>query len=319
MKVFIENEADSNIKKLFNEETFEYQKSVEVSAVYPFPYGFLLNTKSGDGDNLDCFVLTKQPLKSQEIIEIEPIGMFEEIEDGKEDHKILAVLPGETWDRDQNLEQIFRDFSAKVFSHLPHKKKVVGRFLGKEDALRLIESAKRLSNYKNRKYEIFSYDQNWPQQFAEHAKILQSIFADKEVSIEHIGSTAVPGLAGKPTIDILILIEDISLPTELEKQMESAGYHALGEYVTKGALLFVKESDNTRYCNIHVFQKDHPHVREMLQLRDYFRTHPEVVSEYSKLKIDLAVKYPDDYGQYRKYKDEWMNTLKLRIKNKKVS
>lgn len=148
MKVFIENEAGSNIKKLFNEETFEYQKSVKVSAVYPFPYGFLLNTKSGDGDNLDCFVLTKQPLKSQEIIEIEPIGMFEEIEDDKEDHKILAVLPGETWDRDQNLEQIFRDFSAKVFSHLPHKKKVVGRFLGKEDAIRLIESAKRLSTIK---------------------------------------------------------------------------------------------------------------------------------------------------------------------------
>lgn len=173
---------------------------------------------------------------------------------------------------------------------------------------------KPLSNYKNRKYEILPYDKNWSQQFAEHAKILKSIFADKAISIEHIGSTAVPGLAGKPTIDVLILVEDISLPNEMEKQMESAGYHALGEYVTKGALLFVKESDNTRYCNIHVFQKDHSHVREMLQLRNYFRAHPEVVSEYSKLKTDLAVKYPNDYGQYRKYKDEWMNALKLKIR-----
>ena len=319
MKVFIENEAGSNIKKLFNEETFEYRKSVEISAVYPFPYGFLLNTKSGDGDNLDCFVLTQQPLKSQEIIEIEPIGMFEEIEDGEEDHKILAVLPGENWDNDQDLEQIFRDFSAKVFSHLPHKKKDVGKFLGKEDALRLIERAKRLSNYKNRKYEILPYDRKWPQQFAEHEKILKSIFSDKAISIEHIGSTAVADLMGKPTIDILILVDDVTIAGKLNQQMEIAGYHSLGEYVTQGAWLFVKESNNTRHCNIHVFHKDHPHAQEMLQLRDYFRTHPEIVSEYSKLKLDLVKKYPNDYGKYRKYKDEWMNTLKLRIKSRKVS
>lgn len=314
IKVFIENEASSNIKNLFNEDTLQYRKSVEVSANYPFPYGFLLDTKSGDGDNLDCFVLTKQPLKSRDTVDAEPIGMFEEIEDGEEDHKILATLPGETWDIDENLQQIFNDFSAKVFSHLPGKKKEIGRFLGKKDAMRLIEGTRRLSNYKNRKYKILPYDPNWSQQFAEHAKILKSIFACKAISIEHIGSTAVPGLAGKPTIDILIIVEDVSVTNELEKQMETAGYHVLGEYVTEGALLFVKESDNTRYCNIHVFQKDHPHVQEMLQLRDYFRTHHEVVNEYSKLKTDLAIKYPNDYGQYRKYKDEWMNSLKLKIK-----
>lgn len=176
-----------------------------------------------------------------------------------------------------------------------------------------VKSDKPLSSYKNRKYEIIQYDLNWPQQFAEHAKILKSIFADKAISIEHIGSTAVPGLAGKMTIDVLVLVDDVTVADQLEKQMEIAGYHTLGEYVTKGARLFVKESDDTRYCNIHVFQKDHPHVKEMLQLRDYFRAHPEVVSEYSKLKVDLATKYPNDYGEYRKYKDEWMNKLKQKL------
>lgn len=172
---------------------------------------------------------------------------------------------------------------------------------------------KPLTNYKNRKYEILPYDPTWPKQFAAHAKILKSIFADTAISIEHIGSTAVPGLAGKPTIDILILVEDISVVEPLKEQMETAGYHALGEYVTEGALLFVKESDNIRHCNIHVFQKDHPHVKEMLELRDYFCAHPEVVNEYSKLKNDLATKYPNDYGEYRKYKDEWMNKLKQKL------
>jgi GrpB-like predicted nucleotidyltransferase (UPF0157 family) len=172
-----------------------------------------------------------------------------------------------------------------------------------------------LSNYKDRIYEIIPYDPTWPKKFAEEAKILKNIFADDAISIEHIGSTAVPGLAGKPTIDVLILVEDISILDQLKEQMETTGYHALGEYVTEGAHLFVRESDNIRHCNIHIFQKDHPHVKEMLQLRDYLRAHPEIVNEYSKLKFDLVEKYPNDYGQYRKYKDEWMNELKKKIVN----
>lgn len=171
-----------------------------------------------------------------------------------------------------------------------------------------------ISNYKNRKYKIVPYNIAWPEQFAEQAKILKSIFSDEAVFIEHIGSTAVHGLSGKPTIDILILVEDISVVDRLKEQMEIVGYHSLGEYVTEGAHLFAKEHDNTRICNIHVFQKNHPHVKEMLQLRDYLRAHPEVVNEYSKLKFDLAAKYPNDYGQYRKYKDEWMKKLKEKIK-----
>jgi len=172
-----------------------------------------------------------------------------------------------------------------------------------------------LSNYKNRKYEIISYDPAWVNKFETEAKILNSIFANKALSIEHIGSTSVFGLAGKPTIDILITVEDILIADQLNEQMKIAGYQALGEYVTEGARLFVRESGNVRNCNIHVFQKDHPHVKEMLQLRDYLRTHQDTVQEYSELKFDLAKKYSNDYGQYRKFKDEWMNKLKDKVRD----
>jgi GrpB-like predicted nucleotidyltransferase (UPF0157 family) len=172
-----------------------------------------------------------------------------------------------------------------------------------------------LSNYKNRKYEIISYDPTWVNKFEAEAKILNSIFAKNALSVEHIGSTSVSGLAGKPTIDILITVEDISIADQLNEQMKIAGYQALGEYVTEGARLFVRESENVRNCNIHVFQKDHPHVKEMLQLRDYLRTHQDTVQEYSELKFDLAKKYSNDYGQYRKFKDEWMNKLKDKVRD----
>jgi GrpB-like predicted nucleotidyltransferase (UPF0157 family) len=96
--------------------------------------------------------------------------------------------------------------------------------------------------------------------------------------------------------------------------MEVAGYQALGEYVLPGATLFIKEKDNVRLVNLHIFPKDHVHVKEMIQLRDYLRTHPEDVKEYGSLKFELVQKFPHDYAQYRKLKDEYMENLKKKVK-----
>src|SRR5215470_12950156 len=95
MKVFIENEAGSNVKHYHDEKTLEPKGSSQVSRAYPFPYGFVLNTTAPDGDNVDCFVITQQALPTGEIVECEPIALMEQIEDGEEDHKILAGMPGE--------------------------------------------------------------------------------------------------------------------------------------------------------------------------------------------------------------------------------
>ena len=144
---------------------------------------------------------------------------------------------------------------------------------------------------------------------------MRPIFSDKAISIEHIGSTSVSGLSGKPTIDILITVEKIEIADELSEKIESVGYKALGDYINQGSRLFAKEENNTRLVNLHVFEKSHSYVKDMINLRNYFRFHPEVVEEYSKLKFDLAKKYPNDYGLYRKYKDEWMENLKQKISN----
>ena len=168
-------------------------------------------------------------------------------------------------------------------------------------------------DYTGRKYNIVPYDPDWINQFDSKRKILSEIFEDRVVSFEHVGSTAVPGLAGKPVIDILVLVDDITTTFALNQKMESAGFKNLGEYVMPGSRLFVEESGDTRLVNIHVFPKNHPHVKEMLDLRNYLRSHTDTVKEYSKLKSDLYAKYPNDYGEYRKQKDEWMNNLKEQL------
>ena len=168
--------------------------------------------------------------------------------------------------------------------------------------------------YKNRKYTVEPYNPEWKKRFEVEAKYLRSIFSDKVISIEHVGSTAVPGLAGKPTIDILITVAKIEIADELLEKIEGIGYKSLGDYINKSSRLFVKEANDTRLVNLHIFEATHPHVKDVIDLRNFFRSHSEVVEEYSKLKFDLAEKYPEDYGLYRKYKDEWMENLKQKIK-----
>lgn len=179
-----------------------------------------------------------------------------------------------------------------------------------EEIARIIRSVKSTPrNYSDRKYSIIAYDPIWQQKFEEIAGELKDIFGGAAITIEHVGSTAVPGMAGKPTIDILIFLQDIATADAASNKMQKAGYDALGEYVKAGARLFVREINNVRICNVHVFEHHDSKGQEMITIRDYFRSHPDKVKEYSGLKLQLFAKYPDDYGMYRQYKDAWMQDL----------
>ncbi len=138
IKVFIENEVGSDQKNLYNEKTLEYKETFTVSRKYPFPYGFILDTTSGDGDNLDCFIITDKELKTGQIIECEPIGIMEQIEDRKEDHNILAKLNGEEVTVSPEIKEKLTEFVSHVFDHRVGKVVKVGHFLGMEEAKKYI-------------------------------------------------------------------------------------------------------------------------------------------------------------------------------------
>lgn len=120
-------------------------------------------------------------------------------------------------------------------------------------------------------------------------------------------------MAGKPLIDILVLVDDLATAAKYSDAAVAAGYVAMGEYVRPGALFFYLGTPRKREINLHVFPQDHPHVQDMLSLRDYFRIHPETVAEYSQVKRELFEKYKDDYPSYRRNKDVYMQELNKRI------
>lgn len=166
-----------------------------------------------------------------------------------------------------------------------------------------------MRDYTGRKYHIEEYDPSWKGRFELEAKKIKAIFGDDALDIQHVGSTSVLGMAGKPTIDILVIVRDITVGDKYNTKMKVSGFEPLGDFLNKGSRLFTKNEDGSRLVNLHVFTRDNEDAIEMLNIRNYLRAHPKDVQEYSVLKKDLFKKYPDDYEMYRKYKDEYMVKL----------
>ncbi len=134
VSVFIQNEAGSNQKNYHDEKTLEFKFAKTVSRAYPYPYGFIVGTSAGDGCNVDCFVITKRPLRMGQTFECEAVALMEQIEDGKVDHNVLAKLPKENIELTTEIQTVLTGFVLNVFQHVAGKQISVGRFLGAEHA-----------------------------------------------------------------------------------------------------------------------------------------------------------------------------------------
>jgi inorganic pyrophosphatase len=134
LRVFIENEAGSRTKNLYDQRTLTHLGTVEVSLPYPYPYGFVIGTRSGDGDCVDCFVLTTMVLSSGDTVDCDPIGLLEQVEDGEIDHKVLAAPAGERPVLDDTIVTVLDDFIGGVFAHLPGKRMEIGELLDRSAA-----------------------------------------------------------------------------------------------------------------------------------------------------------------------------------------
>lgn len=143
LRVFIENEAGSDLKHHHDEETLAFLRTEQVRAPYPFPYGFIPGTRAPDGDCVDCFVVADRVLHKGDLVECEPFALMQQTEAGLVDHNILAVPAGEALPDLDALRPRLIKFVAEVFAGMPGRETTVGRFLPVEDALTYLEACTR--------------------------------------------------------------------------------------------------------------------------------------------------------------------------------
>jgi len=159
-----------------------------------------------------------------------------------------------------------------------------------------------------RKIEVVDYDPSWPQVFEAERDLLLKALGSAAVAIHHIGSTAVPGLAAKPIIDILIETEDLAALDQRNWEMRSIGYDPKGEFGIPNRRHFQKGGDN-RSHHVHAFKRSDLNVARHVVFRDYLRAHPEVAEAYGRLKQRIAKTCANDSGRYCDGKDAYIKRI----------
>jgi len=151
--------------------------------------------------------------------------------------------------------------------------------------------------------EIVPYQDHWPEEFQAIAARLRSALGELALRIDHIGSTAVPGLAAKDVIDVQITVA--ATDESVKAALCSLGYtHA--EEITQDHLppsadddpsqwtkWFFRAPRDQRRTNTHVRVQGRPNQRYPLLFRDYLRAHPETAAAYAELKRRLAANLAD--------------------------
>jgi GrpB-like predicted nucleotidyltransferase (UPF0157 family) len=152
------------------------------------------------------------------------------------------------------------------------------------------------------------YDPRWPRQYEEEAAQIRRALGDLVVEVEHMGSTAVPGLAGKPVIDISLGLSSVDLGQEWIASVKNLGYEYLGEFGLPGRLYFRKGPDR-RTHQVHAVEWDGEHWHRHRALRDYLRAHPEEAERYADHKRLLAAEVGGDWREYVDRKQSFVDGL----------
>ena len=159
---------------------------------------------------------------------------------------------------------------------------------------------------------VLSYDPEWPLKYERERKAIAEILDGNGISIYHIGSTSVPGLAAKPIIDMMAVVRSLEKVDDARGKFSELGYEYLGEFGIAGRRYFRKGGDERTY-QIHIFQADDwNNIGRHLAFRDYMRTHEKERAEYAEIKTALAQRFPYDIDGYCDGKDAFVREMEKR-------
>ena len=153
----------------------------------------------------------------------------------------------------------------------------------------------------NAPVEIVSYDPSWPEIFAALRGRIASVLGPLARRTEHVGSTAVPGLAAKPVIDLDVVIATAADLPEVIARLGTLGYRHEGDLGIAGREAFASPAATSPH-HLYVCPADSRELARHLAFRDYLRTRPGQARAYAELKQALAAQFVSDRDAYNRGK-----------------
>lgn len=199
------------------------------------------------------------------------------------------------------------EFSREFMKMLEYEINLLSEKDAKQFEPRLkIPAVHKSENQGVREYAVRTYDPAYVEAFEKERDFLLSVLSPITEKVEHVGSTSVPGLNGKSTIDILIETNDLGTFTEeMLRSLLGKGYkYYVADYGTR--IFLFKEEGGGRSYHVHLVERGNERGKRMLAFRDLLRTHPDLVEEYNGVKKEYFEKSQGNYEAYRVMKDDWI-------------
>jgi GrpB-like predicted nucleotidyltransferase (UPF0157 family) len=160
----------------------------------------------------------------------------------------------------------------------------------------------------SRPIEIVEYDESWPEEFERLRARLAAALGSVATRIEHVGSTAVPGLAAKPKLDVDVVVASHAGVEAAIVRLAEIGFVHLGDLGVAGREAFKGPDGGDRY-HVYVCTEAGAPLREHLAFRDHLRTNAQTAAEYAALKRILAARFVDDRDGYTRAKSEFIDRV----------
>ncbi len=151
---------------------------------------------------------------------------------------------------------------------------------------------------------VVEADARWPALYAEEAARVRGALGELVSRLEHVGSTAVPGLAGKPVVDLLVGVRDLDEGRGAAMRLVGLGYEDFGEIFLPGRLYLRRRGPPD--FNVAVAPEGGEFFRTQLAVRDYLRAHPREVEAYAAVKREAYAGGARLFSSYSQRKHEFL-------------
>lgn len=155
---------------------------------------------------------------------------------------------------------------------------------------------------------VADYDPSWPELFEQLARPVRAALADLDVEVDHVGSTAVPGLAAKPIVDIDVVVPTADAVVTAIERLRGLGYVYQGDKGIPGREAFLWPPGSPRHHLYVVVAGGEPHAAHVA-FRDRLRGEPETAARYATLKRELAERHGAERLAYTEAKSDFVESV----------
>jgi GrpB-like predicted nucleotidyltransferase (UPF0157 family) len=159
---------------------------------------------------------------------------------------------------------------------------------------------------------IVDHRPEWRKQAADELARVAAALGAQAIRLEHVGSTAVPGLAAKPIVDLLVAVQDIRASDHYATPLQQLGYLFVPDPDSPDFHFFAKPPERPRSFHLHVCQAGSHDERRHLAVRDFLRADPQEAERYERVKRALAARHPGDRLAYIAGKESYVSDLEAR-------